>query len=357
MTLLKLVLFYLTFPLRLGTLTLLQVSETFRKTQKIFFDPLWYSSKLEKPIAPNTRGRYWDGNPDHCTSRTGEMVDVGLLPKEVLKDFLNHDGSIQRWPVGEHHEAPPVSGDMVCGWLLGYSSPWNESEKPVYLLKILADWMIQQKEGPTERMDCGFRRNPFLVGAQALLPLALYWTAWKETKKIKYLARYLMLFWIFGYGFLSLVPTAHMNLPWPSWTSRLRSVLAFHFGVSLPEEGRGFYNDANCMRCIAVLQRQTSGLHKLWFRLCGLVVWNASKDWCIPFMDLYGLGRVREQTKHYVASYLKAQDDGTQVLAVGPLMPPYFGETWDEPHRYYSTRHTNENDLGPYFEWFYAGRK
>jgi len=351
MTALKLLIYWITFPLKLPILTLLQIYGEFSNPQIYNIKEIPKRKGFEKPDTPSIINHQWPeaGYPDHSASRTGECVDVGLIQKGELRVFVKNTGEITRGPHGVEN-GPPVSGDMVCGFLLGYTSPWSKDPKPAQYLEWLADWMIENNEGPTERMDCGYRRNPLLVGAQSLLPLALYKTAYNETGEERFLKAYRRLLWM-GYGVLALVPTAYMH-KYPEWVKKLLKFLKFKNPV---HNIRSLYNDANCMRCLAVLIRQSKGMSQFYWRLCALVVWFGSRRWHLPFMDFYGLGKVRESTKDYVSWMLEGEKRYDKTMAIAPVRYPKWGESWDD-ERYDNSIVYNVKTIGIYFDWFYATR-
>lgn len=348
--------YWITLPIRICALAFLRVFAAFQDTQStrhiekpnIFKAP-------EKPkimVPPNPKGPgevAVAGFPDHCCSRTGELVDCGILPKSALLRFIKSNGEITRAPDGVI-AGPPVSGDMACGWLLGFTSGNDKIDfatsehTPSRALNLFANWLIENKEGPTERFDCGFRRNPLLVGAQAVLPLATYWTAWKWTNDRKYFWRYVWLFWGMAYGALCLIPTAFVH-KFPAWVQWI----AGKFKAELPHNPRSLYNDANVMRCLAVLMRQTSGLHWVFYRLCALIVWTGSHKWHLPFMDFWALGHVRPST---LWATMALNDPSQKATDEAPITRPKWGESWDDERYFCGVG--NPDSIGPYFDFYYC---
>jgi len=349
MTLLKLLAYWLTLPIKIPMLALMQVYGEYSNYQA--YDPNSIPKRqgfTQPPKPPMINDQFPEaGYPDHTASRTGECIDINLLTRESLKLFIDKSGELTRGPHG-FRNGPPVSGDMLCGWLLGFTSLHNSSEKPIVELRKVADWLLKHREAPTVRLDCGYRINPLLVGAQAVLPLAAYWTAYKYTSDKKYLKRYLQLGFM-GYWYLCIVPTAFVHR-YPFWLKRFCGVV----GIKLPHNPRSLYNDANVMRCLCTLIRETKGMHRFYYKVCALIVWFGSRRWHLPFMDYVALGKVREKTKDYVAFYL-AKETRKDGHTVAPVPDMKWGESWDD-ERYRSSLTYNVKTIGPYFEWFYATR-
>lgn len=378
LNILKFLVYVITFPLKLVFLICFQIYAFFSNPQK------YNSCKIPKnvpeslsPTPPNMKTPLIPeaGYPNHSASRTGELVDIGYISRLALREFVDpNTGEINRGPLNVD-TGNNVSGDMLCGWLQGYTSKHATGDKPKDLLIKLSDWMIREKEGPTTRLDAGWRRNPLLVGTQASLALALYWTTWKETNNKKYLKRYILL-QLLGYGILTFFPNPILHKKPKSWIwirDRVNKLFKKNI-IIVPYNIRSLYNDANFMRCLAVLQRQTSGIHRWYYKMCAKNLWRASKNWHLPFMDKWGLGYIRKETKDYVNYYLSYTEDATlengesgelwytefkpHKIATAPVLAPEFGEAWDDERYRSSTksRQTNGKSIGPYFEWFYANR-
>ena len=352
----KLILYWITLPLKLVAMPCFQLVGLLSNPQRYTPSKIDMHLKLEAPDAPNmatVNGVNFPqaGYPDHSASRTGEAVDINYYEKSALEHFIHAEGNISRAPFNPAH-GPPISGDMIAGWLLGFTSPWNESIRSNNDVEKLADWLLRLKDGAGPRLDCGYRYNPMLVGAQAIVPLSLYWTAYKSTGHRKYFWHYVRLI-LMGYGLLCIFPTAYLH-KYP----RFLVYISNKIGISLPHNARSFYNDANVMRGFAVMIRQTSGVQRAFFRSCAFGLWVHSRHWHIPFFDFYGLGFIRTNTRQYVATYLKNIRDFADLSAArpdttAPVLRPKFGESYDDER--YTSGESNPDSIGPAYDFFYAG--
>lgn len=149
------------------------------------------------------------------------------------------------------------------------------------------------------------------VGAQALTILAALRVADKKIRSPEAGKQYRKLLWKYGYGLLSLFPTAFIS------------------------SKRGYFNDHNCMVNLYVLSRLAdTKIGRLYWKACMLYVWALSKHWYNPYftglLEKAHPGTVSEEYRNKCIAYLynkeMPRDYGfrTKVVGKSKLVPvPY----------------------------------
>jgi hypothetical protein len=250
-----------------------------------------YTNRVPYYAIPNGSNH----NPDHQCSRHGTFAF--LLSKLGIKDELVDKATwmhIQgKWltrgyywgPEGLEFNAKTVSGDMLCGLNLAVLATDNDATKERFdqLVHhiINHDYSLLEGQSPDsdsmaydmyqrklkeagyahEKIEMKSERGMWqpgleTVGAQALTVLAALRIADKKLRSPDAAKAYRKLLWKYGYGLLSLFPTAYVD------------------------DKRGYFNDHNCIIALYVLSKLSdSKLGKLFWKLPMLYVWALSKHW------------------------------------------------------------------------------
>lgn len=246
-------------------------------------------------------------NTDHQCSRQGTYVflkskaglldanDVAGLREFLLGDYLARGFSVH--DIGlKLFNTNSVSGDMLCGMALAVSQVCESDEFKTGLLqesyeKLIAsiiknDYSLKEYNGPMPDDDgilpeiykerlAEAKFDKFLVnmksnramwqpgietvGAQALTVLAALRVADVKFRSPQAREHYKKLLWKYGYGLLSIFPTAYID-------SR-----------------RGYFNDHNCMMALYVLAKNAK--YKWFWKLPMLYVWALSRHWNNMYFD------------------------------------------------------------------------
>lgn len=314
----RLILHWITIPLKLfiiGGLGLFQIlSKSFKKTRvslnnnvtistkrlyfKEVFDnlPLLKTTELESYVNRVPYYTYPNGynhNSDHHTSRHSTyqflMNKLGLNNDKIMKttNMFMQGKYLCRGFVWNPYEdridynVNSVSGDMLCGLNLAILSNSNPNENFDHLVTSIIDNDYALLEGALPRdfgydmyskllKEASFRPEkvamkssramwqPGLetVGAQALTILATLRVAEIKNGNREAGKEYRKLLFKYGYGLLSLFPTAYID------------------------KQRGYFNDHNCMIALYVLSKcSKSKLGKFFWKIPMLYTWALSKHW------------------------------------------------------------------------------
>lgn len=177
-----------------------------------------------------------------------------------------------------------VSGDMLCGMNLAMLNNKNSDLKDKYEYMVLGiinnDYSLLESCSPDpleepmlatiykERLIEAMSRPEMVnmksykaswsagiepVGAQALTLLATLRTSAVLCKEPIAASKYSSLLWKYGYGLLSLFPTAYI------------------------ESRRGYFNEHNCMTSLYVLSKLAK--YKWFWKMPMIYVWSLSKHW------------------------------------------------------------------------------
>lgn len=234
-------------------------------------------------------------NSDHQCSRHSTFAF--LLSKMGIHDELVDKATWMhmqgKWlcrgyewgPEGLHFNAKTTSGDMLCGLNLAVMTTENEATKERFdqLIHhiIENDYSVLEGQSPDsdsmaydmyqrklkeanyaiEKIEMKSERGMWqpgleTVGAQALTILASLKLAEKKLGSRDAKKAYNKLLWKYGYGLLSLFPTAYID------------------------SKRGYFNDHNCLISLYVLSNLSSSrLGKLFWKIPMVYVWALSKHW------------------------------------------------------------------------------
>jgi hypothetical protein len=245
---------------------------------------------LQKPIGTNH-------NSDHMCSRhstfqflLGRSGIFHPLVESATRRFIQipyllrgykwnqYDGEVQ-------YNNQTTSGDMLCGLNLAILTTKNPDLEDDYV--ELVDQIIQndysllegQNPGKEYELDTLWQKlykqaycrpeNVFMkslrgmwqpgietAGAQALTILSALKLMGYKLNYRHAQAAYKKLFWFYGYGILSIFPTAYIS------------------------SNRGYFNDHNCMISLYVLAKlSTNKFEKYLWKFCMWYVWSLSKHW------------------------------------------------------------------------------
>ncbi len=237
----------------------------------------------------------YNHNPDHQCSRHGTYMflmkkldldnekmrtalQMHMQGKWLCRGFIkNPYESIVNYNVGT------VSGDMLCGLNLGIATETIPNENFDILISSIIDNDYALLEG--KQPDVGdpghdlyaklFKENNYrmekvsmkssrgmwqpgleTVGAQALTILASLRLAEIKNGNREAGREYRKLLWKYGYGLLSMFPTAYTD------------------------NRRGYFNDHNCLIALWILSKSSkTKLGKLFWKIPMLYVWSLSKHW------------------------------------------------------------------------------
>lgn len=250
-----------------------------------------YTNRVPYYSVPNGANH----NTDHQCARHSTFAF--LLSKLEIQDELVDKATWMhmqgKWlargygntPEGLHYNVSTVSGDMLCGLNLAVLVTNNEIIKDNF--EVLVNGIIENdyallegaspdKEDPGYDMyqaklkAAGYRPEavrmksargmwqPGLetVGAQALTVLAALRVADKKCGSPTAKNEYRKLLFKYGYGLLSLLPTAYID------------------------SKRGYYNDHNCLIALYVLSKLAdTKMGRLFWKLPMVYVWSLSKHW------------------------------------------------------------------------------
>lgn len=250
-----------------------------------------YTNRVPYYAVPNGSNH----NSDHQCSRHSTFAfllsKLGLRDDAVDKATWMHMQG--KWlargyywgPDGLHYNAKTTSGDMLCGLNLAVLVTQNDAVKERFdqLVHhiIENDYSLLEGQSPDsdsvaydlyqqklkaagyapEKIEMKSERGMWqpgleTVGAQALTVLAALRIADKKLRSKEANKHYRKLLWKYGYGLLSLAPTAYID------------------------KKRGYFNDHNCLIALYVLsQLSDNRLGKLFWKLPMLYVWSLSKHW------------------------------------------------------------------------------
>lgn len=275
--------------------------DTRRKHFKSIFDrlPLYNTNELtlyvnRVPYYSTPNG--YNHNPDHQCSRHSTfsflMSKLDIKSEKIDKATRLHlQGQWLARGYNFHPEhgltfnASSTSGDMLCGLNLAMLTTEDPMVKDKFdeLVSHIIDNDYSLLEGAAPGKEdaghelymnllkqAGYRPEavrmksargmwqPGLetVGAQALTILATLRVADKKLGNLKARKAYRKLLWKYGYGLLSLAPTAYID------------------------SKRGYFNDHNCLIALYVLSKLTdSSIGKLFWKIPMILVWSLSKHW------------------------------------------------------------------------------
>lgn len=234
-------------------------------------------------------------NPDHQTSRHSTyyflMNKLGLTNEKMkiaTRMFMQGKWLIRGFTKMPYenkveYNVGSVSGDMLCGLNLAVMSEddLNENFDHIIASIIENDYALLEGRQP-EIGDPGaelysklFAQNDYrmervpmkssrgmwqpgieTVGAQALTILAALRVAEVKNRNREAGREYRKLLWKYGYGLLSIFPTAYTD------------------------KSRGYFNDHNCMIALYVLSKLSkSRWGKLFWKIPMIYVWSLSKHW------------------------------------------------------------------------------
>lgn len=258
-------------------------------------------------------------NPDHQTSRHGtyaflcsknQLCDyktVEGLNKFILGDYLCRGFNIS--DIGEiKYNTSSVSGDMLSGLSLAINEIENDIlnfnyEKLINSI-IKNDYSLKEFDFPMEddakilpeiykerlieanfdKFNVNMKSNRATwsagletVGAQALTLLAALRLNQIKNKDINSGKHYKKLLWKYGYGLLSLFPTAYID-------SR-----------------RGYFNEHNCIMALYILAKNAK-YRWFWF-IPMLYTWALSKHWHNLYFDGLFLDSFPEM-KHIIKNHI-----------------------------------------------------
>lgn len=260
-------------------------------------------------------------NPDHQASRHGTYTflatKLGLLNDNIVSGLGSHllgNYICRGYTIDDigmtHYNMSSVSGDMLCGLALGLNclpdKPLETKYETLIASIVNNDYALKEFDNPMsgddgilkeifderlkevnyDKFELNMKSNratwsPGIetVGAQALTVLAALRVS--DAKFNDPLARkhYKKLLWKYGYGLLSLFPTAYID-------SR-----------------RGYFNEHNCIMALYILAKNAK--YKLFWFLPMLYVWALSKHWnnmyftglfvdAYPFMKKYLTNHIEE---------------------------------------------------------------
>lgn len=250
-----------------------------------------YTNRVPYYSVPNGSNH----NPDHQCSRHSTFAfllnRMGIHDEAVDKATWMHMQG--KWLVrgynygydGLNFNAQTTSGDMLCGLNLAVLSTKNAmvEEKFDQLVQhiIENDWALLEGASPDSDSNAydlyqaklkaaGLAPEKVLmksergmwqpgletVGAQALTVLAALRIADKKLRSRDAAKAYKKLIWKYGYGLLSLAPTAYID------------------------SKRGYFNDHNCLIALYVLSKLSdSRLGRLFWKIPMVFVWALSKHW------------------------------------------------------------------------------
>ncbi len=239
-------------------------------------------------------------NPDHQCSRHSTyyflMSKLGKTNEALAKGVYNHMQNkylcrgyyINPYEDKLEYNVATVSGDMLCGLNLAVlaekSSQTTICDRFDYLIsKIIEnDYSLLEGAARTSKDDAGVELYAKLlkeagyvpenvrmksargmwqpgletVGAQALTILSSLRIADKKLGSLEARKHYRKLLWQYGYGLLSLFPTAYID------------------------KQRGYFNDHNCMIALYVLSKLADNKFTKWFWKQSMkYVWSLSKHW------------------------------------------------------------------------------
>lgn len=176
-----------------------------------------------------------------------------------------------------------VSGDMLCGLNMSMMGNPDDLAKDKYEILINtiidSDYALLAHDSPDDETqpiydellkEAGMRREAIkmksargmwqpgleTVGAQALTLLASLRVGDKVCKSPAAKKEYKKMLWLYGYGLLSIFPTAYID------------------------SQRGYFNDHNCIISLYTLSRLAdSKLGKIFWKIPMLYVWMLSRHW------------------------------------------------------------------------------
>lgn len=260
--------------------------------------PIWDTAACMSYVCRNRTDTPINGanhNPDHQCSRHGTFTFVmnqlginrnayyntfGIMMSgdRLARGFNFIDGKVK-------YNGRTTSGDMLCGMNLAMLDCQNEAviEKYDGLVQgiINNDFSLLENEAP-DSDEVGFELwNELLkenkgmidkvkmksargmwqpgletVGAQTLTILATLKLSYKKTRNPDAKIAYDKLFNKYGYGILSLFPTAYID------------------------KQRGYFNDHNCMSALYVLSKLAETKFEKWiYKTAMKYVWELSKHW------------------------------------------------------------------------------
>lgn len=267
--------------------------------------PIWNSvdGTVQTYVCRSYVNRPIDGtnhNPDHQCARHSTfyflMSKLGKTNEALAKGVYNHMQNkylcrgyyINPYEGNMQYNVATTSGDMLCGLNLAVlaekSSQTTICDRFDYLVaKIIEnDYSLLEGAARTSKEDAGTELyirllheagqvpenvrmksargmwQPGLetVGAQALTVLATLRLADKKLGSLEARKHYRKLLWQYGYGLLSLFPTAYID------------------------KQRGYFNDHNCMISLYVLSKLADTKLSKWFWKQSMkYVWSLSKHW------------------------------------------------------------------------------
>lgn len=226
-----------------------------------------YVNRVPENKQPNGRNH----NDDHQGARHGTyaflMSKLGVLSEKIDNATRLHlqkqYGAVRGYKYDMANNlvfnAVDTSGDQLLGLCLAVQSSKDERVWDAYEEAILGiienDYALRSKDGQSKSDRAMWQPGLETVGAQALTILAALSVGAKlgnkEAKKA-----YKKLIWKYGYGLLSLFPTAF-----------------------IPKQ-RGYFNDHNCMIACYILASNSTGIAKKFWSLIMLYVWSLSYNWC-----------------------------------------------------------------------------
>lgn len=237
----------------------------------------------------------YNHNPDHQTSRhgtyyflmnrlerTNEKMKVAtrmlMQGKWLVRGFIKNP-----YQDKVDYNVGSVSGDMLCGLNLAIMAEGEPNENFDHIITAIIenDYALLEGRQPEEG-DPGFelyakllKQNDYrmervpmksargmwqpgleTVGAQALTVLAALRVAEVKNGNREAGREYRKLLWKYGYGLLSMFPTAYTD------------------------SSRGYFNDHNCMIALYALSKLSkSKLGRLFWKIPMVYVWTLSKHW------------------------------------------------------------------------------
>lgn len=251
-----------------------------------------YTNRVPYYSVPNG----YNHNPDHQCARHSTfsflMSKLDIRSEKIDKaTWMHMQGQWLARGYNYHPEhgltfnAATTSGDMLCGLNLAVLTTQNEMVKEKFdqLVTHVVDNDYSLLEGASPGKEdagyelynkllkqAGYRQEavrmksargmwqPGLetVGAQALTILAALKLADKKLGNVKARKAYRKLLWKYGYGLLSLFPTAYID------------------------SKRGYFNDHNCLIALYVLSKLSeSKFSRLFWKIPMVLVWRLSVHW------------------------------------------------------------------------------
>lgn len=210
-------------------------------------------------------------NTDHQCSRQGTytfvMRKLGLLEDKSERALAKHIQGAMLYRGYKRHFLDGdiivndinVSGDMLCGLSLGMvDSKYDElNRKHVNLMECVINNDYALLEGRADKKSDRGMWQPGLetVGAQALTLLASLRLA-EKNGSVKCGKEYKKMLYMYGYGLLSLFPTAYID------------------------KQRGYFNDHNCLMALYVLSKHSSSVFgRIFWGIPMVYTWLLSRHW------------------------------------------------------------------------------